>query len=43
MPEIYEVFNSNKYSHMELYIKSHFTRNEIVNMEENDFYKKVMT
>ncbi|MDD3793300.1 MAG: transposase [Candidatus Gracilibacteria bacterium] len=43
MPEIYEVFNPNKYSHMELYIKSHFTRDEIVSMEENDFYMKVMT
>lgn len=43
MPEIYEVFNPNKYSHMELFIKSNFTKDEIVNMEEVDFYTKVMT
>lgn len=42
MPEIYDVFNSHKYSKMELYIKSHFNRSEIINMKEEDFYKKVM-
>lgn len=42
IPEIYEVFNPNKYSKMELYIKSNFTKEEIINMSEDDFYKDVM-
>lgn len=42
MPEIYDVFNPNKYSDMELYIKSHFTRDEIIGLSEKEFYKKVM-
>lgn len=42
IPEIYEVFNPNKYSKMELYIKSNLTKEEIINMSEDDFYKDVM-
>jgi len=42
MPEIYKVFNPNKYSNIELYIKSHFTKDEIITLSEEEFYTKVM-
>lgn len=42
MPEIYQVFNRSKFSKMELYIKSNFTKEEICELSSIDFYKKVM-
>lgn len=42
MPELYEVFNKNKYSKMELFIKSNYTKEEITQMNAKDFYNQVM-
>lgn len=43
-PEIYDVFISAKYNPWELeyYIKSNFTKNEIVQMDKKEFYTKVI-
>jgi len=42
MPEIYQVFNKSKFSKMELYIKSNFTKDEICSLSNIDFYNRVM-
>lgn len=42
MPEIYQIFNKSKFSKMELYIKSNFTKDEICELSSTDFYNRVM-
>lgn len=41
-PELEEVFNPRSYSKLENYVKSNFTRQEILKLTKLEFYKQVM-